>query len=168
MEGERKMPKIISMEEMRSFSEKEWLNESTLIKTAASKDTSKNVFLSYSSKDTDILPYPIKVLTDHGGKVYIDKGDDKLPESPSSETAEILKDTIKKLPRMVVFVTDNSKDSNWIPWELGLGDGSKSNYDVAIFPSVEKSYDTKWTEQEFLGLYSRIVYGRLEGYEKDV
>ena len=49
------MPQIITMEDMRSFSEKEWLNESTLIKTAARKDTSKNVFLSYSSKDIDIL-----------------------------------------------------------------------------------------------------------------
>ena len=168
IERGRNMPKIITMEEMRSFSKKACLNESTLIKDAASKDISKNIFLSYSSKDIDILPYPIKILTNHGGKVYIDKGDDRLPEPPSSETAEILKDTIKKLPRMVVFVTDNSKNSNWIPWELGLGDGSKSNYDVAIFPSVEKSYDIKWTEQEYLGLYSRIVYGRLKGYEKDV
>ena len=162
------MPQIITMEDMRSFSEKEWLNESTLIKTAARKDTAKNVFLSYSSKDIDILPYPIKILTNHGGQVYIDKGDDRLPEPPSSETAKILKDTIKKLPRMVVFVTPNSKDSKWIPWELGLGDGSKNNSDVAIFPSVEKPYDKKWTEQEYLGLYNRIVYGGLEGYDKDV
>ena len=162
------MPKIITMEEMRAFSEKAHINENTLIKKAESRDTQKNVFLSYSSKDTDMLPYPIKILTDHGREVYIDKGDDRLPEPPSSKTAKISKETIKKLPRMVVFVTPNSKDSKWIPWELGLGDGSKSNYNVAIFPSVEKSYDTKWTEQEYLGPYSRIVFGGLKGYSKDV
>lgn len=69
---------------------------------------------------------------------------------------------------MVVFVTTNSKDSNWVPWELGLGDGSKSNYEIALFPSVEKSNETEWLEQEYLGLYNRIVFGGLEGYDKDV
>ena len=100
--------------------------------------------------------------------MYIDKGDDRLPNPPSVETAKILKDTIKRLPRMVVFVTDNSKDSKWIPWELGLGDGAKTNYDIAIFPSAEKYYDTTWLEQEYLGLYRRIVWGKHVDYEKEI
>lgn len=115
-----------------------------------------------------VLPAVIAILEGHNGKVYIDRGDSRLPKVTSVETAQVLKDTIKTLPRMVVFVTLNSKDSKWIPWELGLGDGAKTNYDIAIFPSADKAYDTTWLEQEYLGLYRRIVWGKHTDYEKEI
>ena len=65
------MHKIITLSEMRSFSEEAWINESNLIKTVASHSNDKNVFLSYSSKDRDILPYPIKILTNHDGTKHL-------------------------------------------------------------------------------------------------
>ena len=125
-------------------------------------------FVSYSSKDSEYLPYVLEVLTNHGAKPYVDKSDNRLPNPPSVKTAKVLKETIQKSKRMVVFVTTNSKDSKWVPWELGLGDGSKSNYEIALFPSVEKMDETKWLEQEYLGLYNRIVFGKLEGYSDEV
>ena len=39
-----------------------------------------------------------------------------------------------------------------MPWELGLADGYKTQANVAIFPSVKSHNDTKWTEQEYLGI----------------
>jgi len=55
-----------------------------------------------------------------------------------------------------------------IPWELGLADGQKSASSVALFPVVETATETKWAEQEYLGLYRRILWGTLEGYDKQV
>jgi hypothetical protein len=68
--------------------------------------------------------------------------------------------------KFVLLVTPNSKDSKWIPWELGLGDGANRDANVALFPSAEKSYEQQWSEQEYLGLYQRIVWGKL-GEHKD-
>ena len=166
------MSRIITLSEMKSYINKNITASKQLFESSSLSLENYNnqpyTFVSYSSKDSEYLPYILKILTNHGAKPYVDKGDDRLPNPPSFETAKILKDTIKNSKKMVVFVTTNSKDSNWIPWELGLGDGSKSNYEIAIFPSVEKSYETEWLEQEYLGLYNRIVFGKLEGYSDDV
>ena len=125
-----------------------------------------DTFLSHSSADDELLPAVIKILTNHGANVYVDDGDERLPKDPSPETAKILKNTIRDCRRFVLFVTTNSKDSRWIPWELGLGDGMKSEYSVALFPSAENWYETSWSEQEYLGLYRRIVWGEIEGRGK--
>ncbi len=164
------MPRITTFNDMRNYSTTYANDAKALYENAIIKSSSyvPYTFVSYSSKDSEYLPYVLKILTNHGAKPYVDKGDDRLPNPPSVKTAEVLKDTIKKSKRMVVFVTTNSKDSKWVPWELGLGDGSKSNNEIALFPSGENSYETKWLEQEYLGLYNRIVFGSLEGYDKEV
>jgi len=167
------MPKILTYSELKNYN-RDNLNESTEIMKKARyssvnfSQSDKNVFLSYSSKDSELLPGIVKLLEKHGGDPYIDKGDETLPEKPSVETAEILKDSINKCKNFILFVTTNSIESKWIPWELGLGDGTKKNNDIAIFPTGEKSYETTWTEQEYLGLYRKIMFGKLEGYEKEV
>ena len=166
------MPRIITLSEMENYtrnnitaSKKVFENSSLSLEYYQEQ---QYTFVSYSSKDREYLPYVLDVLKNHGATPYVDKSDDRLPNPPSVKTAEVLKGTIKKSKRMVVFVTTNSKDSKWVPWELGLGDGSKNNSDIALFPSVENSHETKWLEQEYLGLYNRIVFGALKGYDKDV
>lgn len=167
------MPSILTFDKLKKYNSK-IINESTnLIKSSRYnslnfRESTKNVFLSYSSKDFEYLPFIIKTLKNHGGIPYIDKGDDRLPNPPSVETARVLKNAIKSCKRLVVFVTTNSKDSKWIPWELGIGDGAKTNYDIALFPTTENKYETSWLEQEYLGLYSRIVWGLINGYEKEL
>jgi len=167
------MPRIITLSEMQSYVNKNITASKELFESSSFSLENYNeynpyTFVSYSSKDSEYLPYVLKILTNHGAKPYVDKGDDRLPNPPSVKTAEVLKDTIKKSKRMVVFVTTNSKDSKWVPWELGLGDGSKSNNDIALFPSGENSYETEWLEQEYLGLYRRIVYGKHTDYADDI
>lgn len=167
------MPSILTYNELKNFNLKIF-NESTTLMKAATYDSlnfsqsPKNVFLSYSSKDSEHIPFIIKVLKDHGGIPYIDIGDNRLPKTPSVETALVLKEAIRDCKRLVVFVTTNSKDSKWVPWELGIGDGAKSNYDIAIFPTAENSFESNWFEQEYLGLYRKIVWGSLEGHDKQL
>jgi len=108
----------------------------------------------------------IRLLENHGGSVYTDDGDARLPTIPSNTTAAILKDTIQKLPRFVLYVTTSSKDSKWIPWELGLADAYKMYQNVALLPAAQSEYNQTWAEQEYLGLYMRIVWGKIEGHDK--
>ena len=158
------MPAYTTFDDLRSI--KRTLNESLIIAKAENKHY-KNVFLSHSSKDKEILPAVIQILENHGGSVYIDKDDSSLPKTVTVKTAEILRETINRCTRMVLLVTSNTKDSLWIPWELGLGDGEIKNNNVALFPVAEKSSESSWSEQEYLGLYKRIVWGRFENKNAD-
>ena len=168
------MPSILTFSELKRNNEQIRLDESTrLIKSAESRfrnfsSTRQNPFLSYSSKDEDSIPWIVSLLVSHGANPYIDKGDARLPKPPSIETATILKERINSCPKLVVFVTKNTKDSIWVPWELGIADGSKGNSNIAIFPVGENSYEKDWIEQEYLGLYQRIVKGKLQGYDNEL
>ena len=139
-------------------------SEESIIKTASTYKLNeirlqhfKTVFLSHSTMDKALLPYVIKILENHDSKVYIDKEDSRLPVNTSPETARILKSTIRECNKFILFVTKNSKESKWVPWELGLGDEIKSPNNVALFPALEYSFEKDWTGQEYLGLYQRII-----------
>ncbi len=165
------MPEILTFSELTAFSVKA-LRESTIIRKSVddrdgtfAKDVS-SVFVSYSSKDSQYLPGVVMLLRIHGGSPYVDVGDDRLPKKPSTQTAALLKDSIVQCRRLVVFVTTHSMESKWVPWELGLADGAKSNSDVALIPAADRADESQWTDQEYFGLYQRIVKGNLDGYEK--
>jgi len=150
-----------TLDELRGWAPN--ITESSLTK-AAQLDYRKNTFLSHSSKDKDLLPGAIYILEQHGARVYVDIGDDRLPDPPSTTTAAVLRSAIAETRHFVLLISPNSKASSWIPWELGLADGEKSLKSVALFPAVQYAAETKWTEQEYLGLYSRIIWGNLNGY----
>ncbi len=158
------MPDYMTIDEMKALAP-ERQQRLTMLAAARSK-VAKNTFLSHSSKDNELVPAAVLVLENHGGKVYVDLGDERLPQNPSLETAQILRDTVRELRRFVLLVSPNSKASNWIPWELGLADGQKTQSAVAVFPVVQYVTETRWTEREYLGLYPRVVWGKLQGYEK--
>jgi len=126
-----------------------------------------DVFLSHSSKDKDILPSIINFLSLFGVNVYIDKADKELPKETSTETGEILKNRIREAKKFVVLVSPNSKDSKWIPWELGIADVTKKIENVAILPRVQ-NISADWPKQEYLGLYPRIVNSNFQGQSTPV
>lgn len=133
-----------------------------------SQSLSGATFLSHSSKDGELVAGATKILENHGARVYIDEIDPAMPPTTSKVTADTLKSRIKQTKRFVLLASENSKDSRWVPWELGCADGFKSTKKIAIFPAVESRYATSWTSQEYLGLYDRIVWGGIKGYEKDL
>ena len=137
------------------------------IEVAQKRSKRGSTFLSHSSKDKELLPVIIGILENHGATVYIDKVDPRLPEVTSEETAEILRNTIHECSKFILFVSPNSKDSKWIPWELGYADGNKNSSRTAIFPAVEKHYEKSWTEQEYLGLYERVIWGNFKDKESE-
>jgi hypothetical protein len=45
--------------------------------------------------------------------------DEGMSDVVSGETAKKLKERIKEQKKFLVLFTHNSKDSRWVPWELG-------------------------------------------------
>ena len=134
------------------------------VKTAQTRSAQNSVFLSHSSADTDLLPGVIALLEGHGAQhVYIDKIDSSLPHTTSRETARIIKERIGICRKFLVLATEKSKDSRWVPWELGIADGVRTPANTAILPGLESATDFRWTEREYLGVYDRVVWGVLEG-----
>ncbi|WP_380879063.1 hypothetical protein ACFB49_20140 [Sphingomonas sp. DBB INV C78] len=140
----------------------------TIVEKAAARLPQYATFLSHSSRDADILPGAIRILENHGARVYLDKKDPSLPPYTSRDTADILRKRINESKKFILLASNNSKDSRWVPWELGLADGYKNPRNAAIFPSVDKQTEIAWTEQEYLGIYDRIVFGDLNGKPKKV
>lgn len=135
------------------------LTDTGQILARSRRQQGQTVFLSHSHNDEKFLPLIINILENHGATVYVDVKDSDLPETPSVETAKILRSNLNACRKFIVFVTTASKDSKWIPWELGLGDGGKSPRSVAIIPAAQDQGDQAWSEREYLGLYDRIVWG---------
>ncbi|MBU2147063.1 MAG: toll/interleukin-1 receptor domain-containing protein [Alphaproteobacteria bacterium] len=163
------MPEFVTRAELRGFAAKKTLTEQAAVrKTASTRPLEGSTFLSHSSKDDDLVVGATIVLENHGGKVYTDKVDPELPPYTSDETAKLLKSRIRQTYRFVLLTSKNSKDSRWVPWELGVADGYKGLNEIAILPSADDAKDMEWASWEYLGLYRRIVWGKLTGYNEPV
>ena len=147
--------------EMQNFSAQVLVEKHNFEKRAF--PSSSDVFLSHSSTDKGALPQVIGFLERHGAKVYIDKVDKELPQKTSAETGVKLKERIAQCSKFIVLVTANSKNSRWIPWELGIADEKKKLPNVALLPDVGNQSNAEWPEQEYLGLYPRIVLETFNG-----
>jgi len=163
------MAEYITREELRSYAAQMGTVETARIrKAAASRSLAGSTFLSHSSKDDDLVAGAMLVLENHGAKVYVDEIDPEMPPYTNEKTAALLKARIRDTSRFVLLASKNSKESKWVPWELGIADGVKGTAKIALFPASESSYDQTWASWEYLGLYDRIVWGKLENYQKEV
>lgn len=146
----------------QTFQKAEVINEARGFSVSANKV----VFLSYRRKDKEYVKPIVDLLHDLRVNVYIDYLDEKLPDTPSSTTAELLRNRIKKSDKFIMVSTPNSKDSKWIPWELGLGDGFNGYENVIVLP-VTNNMDI-WREQEYFEIYGYVkeVNSR-DGNKKD-
>lgn len=54
-----------------------------------------------------------------------------------------------------------------MPWELGIADGYKGLYKIALFPSSDNANDTSWASWEYLGLYQQILWGQIKGRKEE-
>ncbi|WP_234180007.1 toll/interleukin-1 receptor domain-containing protein [Sphingopyxis sp. NFH-91] len=153
---------------LRIAATKSATEQASLRKSAESRSPSGATFLSHSSKDQDLLPAAITLLENHGATVYVDKKDPALPPYTSRATAAGLKNRIQQSRKFVLLASQNSKDSRWVPWELGLADGYKGMGRVAILPTVEDQSEKSWAQWEYLGLYDRIVWGDHQQYSEKI
>nr|VFJ87112.1 MAG: TIR domain [Candidatus Kentron sp. H]VFJ88751.1 MAG: TIR domain [Candidatus Kentron sp. H]VFJ95012.1 MAG: TIR domain [Candidatus Kentron sp. H] len=113
------MPLFATFDDLRRFNREMGSRVRATLDSASYTKSGKTVFLSHSSADKEYLPAVITILENHGGRVYIDSEDDRLPNSPDRETAEILRGTIKSCRRFVLLVTTNANGclGNW-DWRM--------------------------------------------------
>lgn len=161
------MPRLITPSELRGMSPTLLTERQRVVAKAEGTTPVASTFLSHSTKDAELLPGVISLLERHGANVYLDKKDAELPKITSPVTGDQLRTRIGQSKRFILFATENSKDSRWVPWELGLADGKKGDAGVAVLPSSSAA-DPSWPDQEYLGMYRRIVFGALQGYSRDV
>lgn len=161
------MAEYITRAELRSFAAEIPITEQArLRKSIQSRAPDGATFLSHSSKDQDLVIGATRVLEGHGGRVYVDEIDPAMPPYTNDQTAALLKRRIAQARRFVLLASPNSKESRWVPWELGIADGEKGLSGIALFPAADSAYDQAWASWEYLGLYRRIVWGRMVGREK--
>lgn len=131
-------------------------------KLSATKTT---VFLSHSHEDNDIVESVLAFFLNMGILIYVDWLDPAMPRTTSGETAVKIKEKIRQCDRFVVLLTENSRDSKWVPWELGYADGNKKNEDISIMP-VKRNYytdESSFNGLEYMQLYQTIKVGVLSG-----
>ena len=143
-------------------------SKSQILEKASTFDDSKLAFLSYCSLDEDYLVGVIKFFEKYGVNVYVDKYDKRLPEPPDTQTASLLKKEIHSCKRFILLVSPNSKNSIWVPWELGLADGFKGVAPVALLPIGPTSIEAEWVKRQYLGLYPRIKFGPLKDKPSEI
>ena len=104
-----------------------------------SKRNRLTIFLSHShkDKDKDIIVQVAEFLLEENDDIYlyVDWNDSSMPIVTSSKTAKEIKSRIEEFDKFIVLLTENSKESKWVPWELGYADGKKNIEDIAIFQS---------------------------------
>lgn len=128
-----------------------------------SKSYKTTIFLSHSHHDNDIVGSVISFLLNNGIYIYVDWLDPTMPQTTSGETASKIKDKINQCERFIVLLTENSKESKWVPWELGYADAQKDNDKISILP-VKRNYYTRDSEFEgieYMQLYRQIVFGHI-------
>lgn len=113
------------------------------------------IFMSHSHKDKDLIQPAIAFLRSHGVSVYVDWMDEGMPDVVSGETAKKIKEKIRQQKKFLVMVTENSKDSRWVPWELGFADPVKGMDHIATFPIAEKS---DFAQNEYMKIYPKIYF----------
>ncbi len=112
------------------------------------------VFLSHSSKDKRLAEYVKTVLGGQGISVYIDWQDSELPAKATRQTAKALKERIKEHKLFLLLLTNNSAESRWVPWELGIADQAKGLQQTLIFPVGQVSSHVMG--RTYLQLYHHI------------
>jgi hypothetical protein len=117
----------------------------------------KNLFLSHSLSDLDHVKYAVDLLEQNGARVYIDVADASIANANATDAAKRLRNAIRETRRLVVLVTENTKTSRWIPWEMGLADATTGVDRIALLPLRSSGTASElWAKQEYFELYARI------------
>lgn len=120
----------------------------------ASSNTQFDVFLSHSSRDSNLVFAIKKKLKDYDISVYVDWLDDSELDRThvTRETAIFLRDRIKQCKSLAFLDTNNALESKWTPWEVGFADANKQRVFIIPIREEETSY-RDYKGQEFFSLY---------------
>ncbi len=118
----------------------------------------QTAFLSHSHKDLALAKGLQGFLQSKGWLVYIDWEDTSMPSKPNRETAQKIKDKIRRFDWFLYLATANSASSRWCPWEIGYADGVKDIDEIVIIPTRDSAGRNHGNE--YLDLYRKVDVDR--------
>lgn len=124
--------------------------------SAKSMRAGYDVFLSHSVRDAVLVLGLKNVLEADHLSVYVDWIEDpELDRSRvSAATAARLRERMKTCKSLVYATSQNASRSRWMPWELGVFDGSRGPERVAICPIADGT--GSYEGQEYIDLYKTL------------
>lgn len=100
------------------------------------------VFLSHKSEDKKFVEAIGEYLMNAGIDIYLDKNDFELQSAVAEENAEMITECIQegiaKSDYILCFVSKKTKDSWWVPYEIGYG--KKANKEIASLIKSDVEY----------------------------
>lgn len=143
-----------------------WRGPTVVLKEEIAKSESRltfDIFLSHSYLDAKHVLALKRDMEQMGFGVYVDWIEDRdlNRDSVTPETARRIRVRMGRCSCLLFAASTNSPSSKWMPWELGLADGSKGK--VAIVPVVESGATNTFRGQEYLGLYPYVTKDRTQG-----
>lgn len=116
-----------------------------------------DIFLSHTIKDADLILGVKTLLEESGFTVYVDWIIDPSLERDkvNAATADILRKRMRQCKSLIYIHTFSSKESKWMPWELGYFDGYRPEK-VSVLPLTFEE-DKEFKGQEYLELYPTIT-----------
>ncbi|MBP6437480.1 MAG: toll/interleukin-1 receptor domain-containing protein [Paludibacteraceae bacterium] len=120
-----------------------------------------DIFLSHSFQDAETVYALYKYLKSFGWSVYVDWIEDSHldRQNVTKSTSNLLKLQMARSRTLIYASSKASKDSKWMPWELGFFDGHKPDR-VAILPIVaDQDKHQNYSGVEYLSIYPYIEMG---------
>lgn len=153
---------MIDQSSILAYSSRAEVRKSERIVEEARQAGKQTAFLSHSHKDSTLAKGLQGFLQSKGWLVYIDWEDMSMPSKPNRETAQKIKDKIKRFDWFFYLATANSASSRWCPWEIGYADGVKDIDKIVIIPTRDSAGRNHGNE--YLDLYRNVDVAQSGGY----
>lgn len=153
---------MIDQSSILAYSSRAEVRKSERIVEEARQAGKQTAFLSHSHKDSTLAKGLQGFLQSKGWLVYIDWEDMSMPSKPNRETAQKIKNKIKRFDWFFYLATANSASSRWCPWEIGYADGVKDIDKIVIIPTRDSA--SRKHGNEYLDLYRKVDVAQSGGY----
>ena len=102
-------------------------NERQLFSVSASQPC---VFISHKKEDSDFARHLSDYVMERGINVYFDENDPILAKEHKSpdEVVNAIKKGLEKSTHMIIILSKNTLESNWVPWEVGFVSAKDKEY----------------------------------------
>ena len=141
---------------------------------SASYYSSKCVFISHKSEDKEAAIWVAELLMKDGIDVYLDINDEGLQKATAEGNAKKIVECIEKAisvsTHILVLITYKTKESWWVPYEVGYSKKANKHIASLLLKSVSDFPDYLKIERKLSGLsdlkkYSNELQGTISHNE---
>lgn len=102
------------------------------------------VFISHKSEDAELAKHYAEELSELKFDYYLDEYDIHIKSS--SDRGSLINNEIKKSTDLLVIVTENTKKSWWVPFEIGLSTAANNRIVTIVHDGAPElpSFLRKW------------------------